>query len=333
MTTWWPRDFRERSKKSRNSVSGGFGRSSKCILAHRLAYCADQHRYALIASSSNSDVAVKFEQWVQDVNRILAKREQEAREREGRPFEDGDATPKFEVTVCTDHSEPIASEVGAVIVRTDVGNKRAVVRYDTHFRLNRLFHIEIQWHEAMASLVNTFVDSLKKRAESKGFRLVPTPILLEEQSSDTSDRPNPYHGVSRISFSFVPQEVSGATSKLLQERGVTDHSRSPKFGSNPAQSVPSDLQLKVLEKFHYLFEIEISSMSEDSSIKRFMHESGNSFIHVVDHASFEWYPNPLLVDIRRRPDDATPDNDGELLAKLRQFCSDNDKLRGMWYDL
>eukprot|EP00041_Stephanoeca_diplocostata_P030744 m.938368 g.938368 ORF g.938368 m.938368 type:complete len:783 (+) comp23817_c0_seq8:1675-4023(+) len=144
-------------------------------------------RYALTPNTS-SDTHQQFELLLQDVNRIIGATST-TMVKETTPAPPTTALKNSPITVlqCREVSRPEAHEVLAqksvvdigASTKSDTGKEEVViVRYDSHFRVNRTFHIEVQWLEATSYVVDAFTDRWVKRAESRGFRLVQVCLSL-----------------------------------------------------------------------------------------------------------------------------------------------------------
>lgn len=190
---------------------------------------AGRVRFALLPNAP-SDSPAQFELLLKDWNRIVAMKQQQkpaaaeeaagARSKSPGPGTPGpagatpadgvDEKPNLMTVLLPGSAEvptdgTILSNVLTVKIATKPESDRdetLIIKYDGHFRLDQAFHVEVQWLEATACLVDQLVERWVKRAETRGFRLVSVPIVLEDQSIDSSEIPNPFREVRQLGHRF-----------------------------------------------------------------------------------------------------------------------------------
>ena len=210
---------------------------------------------------------------------------------------------------------PANSYVLSQAVKVDIDPRQqsdrdewGVIHYDSHYCPDLGFQLEVQWLVATGCLVNEMVNKWMKRAEARGFRLVPVPIT-DGRAGRIARTPSPYRGAVNIKLAEVfPISVRG---KHFRE--------------------------EVLRKWDFLRED-----AEDTS--RYVHRTGDYIVELLDSDSFAWYSNHLadsgtLVRSGSRTAHRTDSNNDDASASatsiFRQFsafCTSQGDLATFWHD-
>lgn len=189
-----------------------------------------------------------------------------------------------------------------------------VIHYDSHYCPDLGFQLEVQWLVATGCLVNEMVDKWMKRAEARGFRLVPVPIT-GVRAGRIARTPSPYRGAVNIKLAVIFPATTRDRKHFREE---------------------------VLRKWDFLREDAAES-------SRYVHRTGDYIVELLDSDSFAWYSNHLADSgtllrggsrTAFRTDSTNTDDAGggggggaataSIFRQFSAFCTSESELTAFW---
>ena len=270
-------------------------------------------RLALITLAPRNGTG-PFHTFLEDLNRICRPSDSLQRDRAGsdpkgranQKTEETENAFSVEASQTEKEMPPTAMYLLSQGTKVDMDSRRQSdrvewgdVQYDSHYCPNLVFHLEVRWLVATGCLVQELIDRWTKRAESRGFRMVPIPIS-DEGGTHVDKSPNPFRGPVHIRF---------------------DSALIPAF----VKVSPATCQEQILYHFDFVKEVA------DLSAPRYLHRSGECYIQLVDDNTFAWSRNYMVTAtgrgkgaLRAAAKMSSDTDDTPLLHKLQQFCANED---------